>query len=841
MGLKCPKCQFDNPDTQEFCGECDTQLKAVYAKTKTLRTPVKDSTIGEIISEKYKLLEELGSGGMGVVYKAEQIKPVKRDVALKIIKLGMDTKQVVARFETERQALAVMDHPNIAKVFDGGTTETGRPYFVMEIVRGLPITEYCDKHKLTTRERLELLTHVCQAIQHAHQKGVIHRDLKPSNILVVVQEEKPVPKIIDFGIAKATEHSLTERTLFTEQGQLIGTPEYMSPEQAEMSGLDVDTRTDIYSLGVILYELLVGVLPFDPETLRKAGFGEIQRIIRETDPPKASTRLSSLGDTQTSIAQQRGTDVASLQKQLKGDLDWITMKAMEKDRTRRYSTASDLAADISRHVKKEPIIARPPSNIYNIGKFIRRHKVGVMAAALVILVVVIGGIASTIGFVRATRAERLAEQEAERANREAKAAEQVSDFLVDLFEVSDPGQARGAELTALEILERGADRISEELADQPLTQARLQYTIGRVYDKMGLFDEAVAFFKKALEIHRKQLGEEHLDVATSLGAMGDLYRKLGRYSEAEPFLKRAIELREKLLGQDHPDVARSLNNLAVLYENSSRYVEAEPLYQRALAIQEKELGADDPDIAMSLTNLAILMSKQGKYAEAEQLFRHALSIEEKELGQDHPRVATAYNNLAIAYKLQEKYKEAEPLYQHALKIQERVLGLKHPAVARSLNNLANLYLEQDRYQDAEPLYRRSLEIAEEVLGLEHPNVGMTLENLAILYAEQGKYVEAEITYQRALKIQEKALGPEGHAVGTNLHNLANLYRDQRLYDKAEPLYRRSLLILRKILEPAHPDLRTLIEDFAAFLRSTGRPAEAEALEAEIGKSEKDKK
>ncbi len=275
MGLKCPKCQFDNPDTQKFCGECGTQLKAVYAETKTLRPSVKDSTVGEIISEKYKLLEELGSGGMGVVYKAEQIKPVKRNVALKIIKLGMDTKQVVARFETERQALAVMDHPNIAKVFDGGATETGRPYFVMEIVRGLPITEYCDKHKLTTGERLKLLTHVCQAIQHAHQKGVIHRDLKPSNILVMVQEDKPVPKIIDFGIAKAIEHRLTERTLFTEQGQLIGTPEYMSPEQAEMSGLDVDTRTDIYSLGVMLYELLVGVLPFDPETLRSASFGEI--------------------------------------------------------------------------------------------------------------------------------------------------------------------------------------------------------------------------------------------------------------------------------------------------------------------------------------------------------------------------------------------------------------------------------------------------------------------------------------------------------------------------------------------------------------------------------------
>jgi serine/threonine protein kinase/tetratricopeptide (TPR) repeat protein len=835
MSINCPKCHYENLPDSNYCKECGTQLKPVHAETRTLRTPDKDSAIGEIVSEKYKLLEELGRGGMGVVYKAEQIKPVKRSVALKIIKLGMDTRQVVARFDTERQALAVMNHPNIAKVFDGGTTETGRPYFVMELVRGIPLTEYCNKHKLTTRERLELFILVCEAIQHAHQKGVIHRDLKPSNILVVVQEEKPIPKIIDFGIAKATEHSLTEKTLFTEQGQLIGTPEYMSPEQAEMSRLDVDTRTDIYSLGVILYELLVGVLPFDFETLRKAGFGEIQRIIRETDPPRASTRLSSLGDNQTLIAQQRGADVAALHKQLKGDLDWITMKAMEKDRTRRYSTASDLAADITRHLNEKPIIARPPSNIYNIGKFVRRNKIGVTTAALVIIAIVIGGVAATIGFVKATRAERLAKQESERASREADAAEQVSNFLVDLFEVSNPEQARGTEMTALEILERGADRISEELEGQPLTQARLKATIGRVYDKMGLFNEAAHFLKEALETRQKQLGEEHIDVAQSLGALGDLYRKQGKYTEAEPLLKRSLELREKLLGPDHPIVARSLNNLAVLYENASRYAEAEPIHERAIAILEKELGTNHLDVAMSLTNLAILKAKQGKYAESEPLFQRSLSIEEKELGHDHPRVALAYNNLAIAYKLQGKYAEAEPMYKRALEIQEKVLGSKHPALSRSLNNLANLYLEQDRYQDAEPLYQRSLDISMEALGEEHPQVGLILDNLAQLNAKLGRYTEAELAYQRALGIREKALGPEHHEVGTNLLNLANLYRDQHLFEKADPLYRRSLSIYLKVLDTKHPDLQRLIEDFSTFLKLTGREMEASALKTEIGK------
>jgi serine/threonine protein kinase/Tfp pilus assembly protein PilF len=795
--------------------------------TRTIEPPVKDSVIGELVSGKYKLVEELGSGGMGIVYKAEQLHPMTRSVALKIIKLGMDTKQVIARFESERQALAVMDHPNIAKVFDGGATETGRPYFVMELVRGVPITKYCDKYRLTTTERLEIFIAVCHAVQHAHQKGVIHRDLKPSNILVEILEDKPVPKVIDFGIAKATEHRLTEHTLFTVQGQLIGTPEYMSPEQAEMSSLDVDTRTDIYSLGVILYELLVGVLPFDPESLRSAGIGEIQRIIRETEPPKASTRLSSLGDTRTSIAERRKTDAAALHRELKGDLDWIVMKAMAKDRTHRYSSASEMAFDVVKHLHNEPISASPPSALYRFRKYVKRHRIGVTAAALILLVILFGIAGTSIGLLKATKAELKAREEAETARR-------VSDFLVELFNVSDPGEARGNTITAREILDRGADRIEGELTDQPLTQARLQATIGKVYDQLGLYEESVVLHEKALNTRKEQLGDEHLSVAISLGAVGDLLRKLGRHTEAEPFLKQALDVREHLLGPDHPDVARSLNVLAVLYENSARYGEAEPLYKRALEIQEKELGADDPDIAMSLTNLAILMARQGKYSEAEPIFQRSLSIEEKALGPDHPRVALAYNNLAITYKLQEKYAEAEPLYRRALSIQEKVLGPNHPDVARSCNNLANLYLEQGQFRNAEPLYHRALKISEGALGPDHPDVALSLDNLGLLLARDERYAEAEIHYQRSLEIREKALGLEHHLVANSMHNLANLYRDQDRHG-AESLYRRSLSIYRKILDPEHPDLRDLIKDFADYLRSTGREEEASALEADAEK------
>jgi non-specific serine/threonine protein kinase/serine/threonine-protein kinase len=437
----------------------------------------------------YRILQKLGEGGMGEVFEAEQERPVRRKVALKLIKWGMNTKQVVARFESERQALAMMDHPNIARVYDGGATEQGRPYFAMEFVRGEPITQYCDRHLLNTRERLKLFMQVCEGVQHAHQKGIIHRDLKPSNVLVAIQENKPVPKIIDFGVAKATEQRLTEKTVFTQMGVLIGTPEYMSPEQAEMTVLDIDTRTDVYSLGVMLYELMTGVLPFDPKELRSSGFDEIRRKIREEEPSKPSARISTLPD----VAKKRKIELPTLRRELKGDLDWITLRAMEKDRTRRYGSPNELAADVDRYLTDQPVLATPPSAVYRTRKFVRRHKVGVLAGAVVVLALLAGIAGTTIGLVRATRAEA-------EAKREAAAAKQVSDFLVDLFNVSNPSEARGSTITAREILDRGAERIEEELKDQPLVQAQMMHTMGKVYRSLGIYDEADSMLERAVDL-----------------------------------------------------------------------------------------------------------------------------------------------------------------------------------------------------------------------------------------------------------------------------------------------------------------------------------------------------
>jgi non-specific serine/threonine protein kinase/serine/threonine-protein kinase len=642
----------------------------------------------------------------------------------------MDTRDVIARFETERQALAVMDHPNIAKVFDGGATETGRPYFVMELVRGVPITEYCDKHKLTTRERLELFIQVCQAVQHAHQKGVIHRDLKPTNVLVVVQEDKPIPKIIDFGIAKAIGHRLTERTLFTEQGQLIGTPEYMSPEQAEMSGLDVDTRSDIYSLGIMLYELLVGVLPFDGQDLRSGGIGKIQRIIRETDPPKASSRLSGLDDTQTSIAEHRKTDPISLCKELKGDLDWIIMKAMEKDRTRRYESANGLTVDIQRYLNNEPILARPPSTGYRLRKFIRRHKMGVMAAVLVAFALVIGVAGLTIGLKEAVKAKNEALQQTAKV-------EAINEFLNSMLSSPDPSKD-GRDVKVIDILDNAGEKIGESFKDKQEIEASVRYTLGKTYDAIGVYEKSVAELERALNIQKRILGLDHPDTLNTMNSLSTVFIRMGKYAEAESILRETVSRRKQVLGAEHQQTIISMHNLGVVYYYQGKFKEAESVGRETLEVRKKVLGENHPDTIFSLENLAIALSGQEKRKEAEKIYSEAKEKATRIFGSNHPTTLRIMHNLACELNHLKKYQESETLFLETLEKQKKVFGPDHPDTIITMANLADLLNNMARFHEAETLSREALEKEKRVFGIDHPLTKFTQEVLDKSLEGSGK-------------------------------------------------------------------------------------------------------
>ena len=837
----------------------DTQAETVA------RTPEGFGSLGQADSSfsRYRILQRIGTGGMGEVYEAEQLEPIRRRVALKVIKRGMDTDAVVARFESERQALALMDHAAIARVYDAGATPDGRPYFVMEYVSGIPITDYCDQNRLGLRERLGLIVQVCEGVQHAHQKGIIHRDIKPTNVLVTVHESRPAPKIIDFGLAKATAHSLTERTLYTELGQLVGTPEYMSPEQAEMSGLDVDTRTDIYSLGVLLYELLVGALPFDSGTLRAGSYDDVRRRIRDVEPQRPSARATTLiTSSGKKDINRTPTEIGALPRQLKGDLDWIVMKAIEKDRTRRYASASDLAADIQRHLNDEPVMAGQPSQSYRMKKFIRRHKLAVAAASAVTVALLLGIVGTTVGLVRATRAEHAAHEQ-------AVTAQTISDFLVGLFKVADPESTLGNRITAREILDRGAERIDQELKDQPLMRARLQGTMGDVYKSLGLYGAARPLLESSLTLRRDRLGESHLDVSDAEARLGELYRLAGNRVGAESLLTRALATREKALGPHSPEVGAILCDLGMVYAAQARFDEAGTVLARSLAIRENALGPEHPDVARSLNELGVLRWRQGRYAAAESLLTRAIAIWEKDQGGNHPYVARALNNLGLVMREEGKNHASIPLFRRALGIYEKVVGPDHPYVAAVLNNLGQALDDQGDHTTAIQLCERALAIKEKTLGPEHPDLASTLQILANSWKAQRKYDVALQLLSRALAIREKALAPDDPDVAWSLGDLGVLLRDRGDYDRAEPQFRRALGIFERgkqaygvawtendlgilyrgrrdfpaaedhfrravtafeqSVGKSHPDLVKCLDNYASLLREMGRAVEAEQL------------
>jgi non-specific serine/threonine protein kinase/serine/threonine-protein kinase len=756
----------------------------------------------------YRLLRRLGEGGMGEVWLAEQTAPIRRNVALKLIKAGMDTRQVVARFDAERQALALMDHPTIARVFDAGETPRGLPYFAMEYVQGEPITAWCDRHRLPMLERLDLFIQVCEGVQHAHQKGVIHRDLKPSNVLIAEQDGRPVPKIIDFGVAKAIGRRLTERTMFTELGVLIGTPEYMSPEQAALMGADIDTRTDVYALGIILYELLVGVLPFDRADLREAGFDEILRRIREVDPPRPSTRIGAMGEGTTESARNRSTDPGRLMSLLKGDLDWITMRALEKDRARRYGSPSELASDVRRHLHHEPVAAGPPSAGYRAKKFVRRHRMGVSVALALALALVLGIAGTSAGMVRALRAER-------QAQREAKTARQVTAFLTDTFHVSDPGEARGNTVTARELLDNGVEKIQKDLGDEPEVQAQLLATLGNVYRNLGLPEKAVPLLEKALELRRRAHGPEDVQTLQSLYELGWAYWPFRRYLDAEKLLRQALEGQRRVLGKDAPDTLATQERLADLFGSQGRKQEAFELRNEVLEARRRLYGEKDLRTLEAMPALAQHLEEQGDLPGAEKMWREIVERDRSVLGADHRETLNVMKALARNCVGQKRFEEAEKLFREAYEVQRRVLGEGHRETLEFLRDMAHLYLAMDRKDEAETFYLEGLKTRRRLRRAEDLSTILYTNDLAGFYAGQGRLSEAEKVYLEAIRELQGTEGVEHpdtlnamSGIG-NLNalclmvGLASLYAKESRHEKAEQLFLESLEKMRRVFGENH--------------------------------------
>jgi len=634
------------------------------------------------VIDRYQLLEKIGEGGMGEVWRAEQTVPIRRQVAFKLVKAGMNTRQVIARFESERQTLALMDHPAIAKVFDAGSTPRGMPYFVMEYVEGVPITSFCDDHRLTTRERLELFIRVCEGVQHAHQKAIIHRDLKPSNILVTEVDRKAAPKIIDFGVAKALARNLSAESMLTQVGALVGTPEYMSPEQASLSTDDIDTRTDVYSLGIVLYELLSGVRPIDLETTT---LEEFLRRLREEEPQKPSTRIRTQDEASRSeIARKRQIEPLALAKQMSGDLDSITLKALEKDRSRRYSSPSDFAADIARYLRDDRVLAVPPSRAYRVRKFVRRYRAAVVITTLFIAVLI--------------AAAAISIRQSIRANREAAVAQAVNDFLQN-----DVLAQAGARMQAasnikpdphLEVrtaLDRAAVRMAGKFDRQLEVEAAIRDTIGQAYMDLGLYPETQTQLERALELDRRAFGAKNPKTLKTVSHLGRSAYLQGKYREAESILNQAMADQRRLVGPDHADTLYSMNNLAVVYDDEGKYAQAEALLRQTLEIRRRVLGPEHPDTLTSLKNLADIYYEQGDYPQAAALHKQTLEIRRRVLGPEHPDTLGSMMGLANVYYLQGDYAKAEALLNQALAVQRRVLGAGHKDTLTAMNNLAVIY------------------------------------------------------------------------------------------------------------------------------------------------------
>jgi serine/threonine protein kinase len=761
----------------------------------------------------YKLLQQIGEGGMGAVWMAEQQEPVQRRVAVKIIKPGMDSALVIARLQAERQALALMDHPNIARILDAGTTASGRPYFVMELVKGMSISRYCDERRLTPRERLELFIPVSQAMQHAHQKGIIHRDLKPSNVLVALYDGKPVPKVIDFGVAKATGPRLTEKTLFTEFGAVVGTLEYMSPEQAELNNFDIDTRSDIYTLGVLLYELLTGTTPLEQARVGEVPLLEVLRVIREEDPPTPSNRLSTTAEL-PGIAANRGLEPRKLSGLVRGELDWIVMKALEKDRCRRYETANELALDLQRYLADEPVLACPPSTTYRLGKFVRRNKRPVLVAGVAVLALVGGILGTTAGLVWAERARQAeaeqrrlaqaneqkavaaaeAEKEArEQAQKRLRQIEKGNEILTSVFTDLDPREEKklGKPLRVIlgERLTRAAEQLEGEEVGDPLVMAGLQTRLAQSLYSLGMPERAVPLFAKARATRAATQGPDHPDTLVSTNNLAGAYEAAGKLDQALPLWEETVRAQKALLGADHPETLRTMNNLGDAYRAAGKTDQALALLEETLRVRKAKLGADHASTLTSMTNLALAYDKAGKPEEALPLLEEVFRLRKAKLGADHPDTLKSMNNLGSVYRAADQLDKALPLMEEAFRLRKAKLGADHPDTLRTMNNLAGAYQAAGKTDQALLLWEETVRLLKVRLGADHPDTLSGMNNLALGYEAADKLEQAVPLLEETLRRRKAKLGADHPDTLTSLNNLAGAYLAAGTPEQGLPLYR----------------------------------------------------